>query len=119
MWPRRGFTSRAGELPRAFRAPAKLLRTLHEGSWGTGATKVKWAMSSDWNIDKASRDEAKARTLALMEDRDRPVLIGEVALACGTLWGIEDAERLLEELVMERVIERVPGALEQYGRVKG
>lgn len=76
-------------------------------------------MANDLTIDKASRDEAKARTLALMKDRDRPVLIGEVALACGTLWGIDDAERLLEELVVERLVERVPGALEQYGRVKG
>jgi hypothetical protein len=76
-------------------------------------------MTGDWLIDKASRDEAKARTLALMTDRDRPVLIGEVALACGTLWGIEEAERLLQELVAERLIERVPGDLEQYGLVKG
>ena len=69
-------------------------------------------------IDKASREEAKNRTLALMAERDRPVLIGEVALACGTLWSIEDAVRLLEELVAERLVERVPGTLEQYGRVK-
>jgi hypothetical protein len=76
-------------------------------------------MASDWRIDKASRDEAKARTLELMTQRERPVLIGEVALACGTLWGIEEAERLLQELVAEHVVERVPGDLEQYGRVKG
>lgn len=76
-------------------------------------------MTSDWMIDKASRDEAKARTLALMSQRDRPVLVGEVALACGTLWGIEEAKRLLQELVAEQLVERVPGDLEQYGRVKG
>lgn len=76
-------------------------------------------MTIDWIPDKASRDEAKARTLALMNDRDRPVLIGEVALACGTLWSIEEAERLLQELVAEHLVERVPGELEQFGRVRG
>lgn len=75
-------------------------------------------MSGDWNTDKASRDEAKARTLTLMDKHDRPVLIGEVALACGTLWGIDEAERLLKEMVAECLVEKVPGPLEQYGRVK-
>lgn len=74
-------------------------------------------MKNDWSNDKASRDEAKARTLALMADRSRPVLIGEVALACGTLWSLSEAEGLLEELVAERLVEKVPGALEQYGLV--
>lgn len=54
-----------------------------------------------------------------MAERDRPVLIGEVALVCGPLWGIDDAARLLEELVAERLVVKVPGELEQYERVKG
>lgn len=75
-------------------------------------------VTNEWNNDKVSDEEAKRRTLALMEERGRPVLIGEVALACGTLWGIEDAAALLEQLVAEGLVEKVPGALEQYGRVK-
>jgi len=53
-----------------------------------------------------------------MAERSRPVLIGEVALVCGTLWSLDEAEHLLEELVAERLVEKVPGSLEQYGRVK-
>jgi hypothetical protein len=78
---------------------------------------------SDWERKerRATRDEAKALALELMEKQCRPMLVGEVALACGALWSLEDAERLLEDLFMEnlvvKIVEKI-GSLVRYERAR-
>jgi hypothetical protein len=63
---------------------------------------------------KATRDEAKARALKLLHERNRPTLIGEVAVAIGPLWTLEEAEALLEQLAKEGLVKRVQGSLIRY-----
>lgn len=63
---------------------------------------------------RATRDEARERTLALLQKRMGPVMVGEVALACGALWSLEDVEHLLEQLRNEKVLTRIPGLPLRY-----
>lgn len=58
-----------------------------------------------------------ARALKLL-DAGEPALIGEVALACGSLWSLEDAEQLLKDLSREQLAERVPGVPVRYQRIR-
>lgn len=63
---------------------------------------------------KATRDEAKERALALLHKKGRPALIGEVAVAIGALWTLEETEALLDQLAKEGLVKRVQDALIQY-----
>jgi hypothetical protein len=63
---------------------------------------------------KATREEAEARALELLTKQRRPVLIGEVAVAIGHLWTLEDAEALLEQLARKGRVQKVPGSLIRY-----
>lgn len=57
---------------------------------------------------KKTREEAIERTLALLREKRRPILIGEAALAMGALWTLEDAEALLEFLASEGRLRKLP-----------
>jgi len=56
---------------------------------------------------KATREEATERALGLLRGRGKPSLIGEVAVAIGALWTLEETEALLEQLVHEQLARRV------------
>lgn len=63
---------------------------------------------------KATRDEARERALAFLHKRGRPSLIGEVAVAIGHLWTLEEAEALLEQLAREGLVKRLQDSLIRY-----
>lgn len=63
---------------------------------------------------KATREEARERALELLRKQSRPTLIGEVALAIGHLWTLEEAEGLLEQLVSEGIVTRTSDAAVRY-----
>lgn len=67
---------------------------------------------------KATRDEARTRTLEFLHKRSGPTLIGEVALAIGHLWTLEDAESLLEQLLREKLIRKVSDLPTRYQEIK-
>lgn len=68
---------------------------------------------------KATRDEATERALELLSQRARPTLIGEVAVAIGHLWTLEETEALLEQLAREGRVKRVDDSLIRYELVPG
>jgi hypothetical protein len=45
-------------------------------------------------------------------------LIGEVALAIGHLWTLEDAEELLEQLLSEKLVRRIGDSPIRYQEIK-
>lgn len=67
---------------------------------------------------RASREEAKERTLEFLHKQRKPALIGEVALAIGHLWTLEDAETLLEQLSRDKLVRRVDGPPIRYEEVR-
>lgn len=67
---------------------------------------------------KATRDEARERALELLHNRGRPTLIGEVAMAIGHLWTLEETEALLEQLAREGLVKRVSDPLIRYERIR-
>lgn len=67
---------------------------------------------------RATRDEATTRALGLMDLRGRPVLVGEVALAIGSLWSLEDAETLLEQLATTGAVRRAADSPITYEKCK-
>lgn len=63
---------------------------------------------------KITHEGAIVRTLEFLHERRRPVFIGEVAIAIGFLWTLEDAETLLEQLAQDGRVKIVPGSLIRY-----
>lgn len=56
------------------------------------------------------RTKAKLKVLALAEKRERPILVGEVSLLLGEYCRLEDAERIVYELVAEGKLRPVTEA---------
>lgn len=67
---------------------------------------------------KAACADAKARAIEFLHTQGKPTLIGEVALALGHLWTLEDAETLLEQLLREKRVQRIDGSPVRYERVR-
>jgi hypothetical protein len=64
---------------------------------------------------RVPREKARERALSFL--RSRPALIGEVALAIGPLWSLEETEDLLDSLVLEGSVTREAGPLIRYAGV--
>lgn len=59
---------------------------------------------------KKNRAEAKKSILAWVEVKERPFLVGEVALLLGSAWSIRETEGLLAELSQEGRIRSLTAA---------
>lgn len=57
-------------------------------------------------LQKCSSEEAEQRILALLQKvgRERPILIGEAALAIGRFWALEETADLLGTLVDRKLL---------------
>lgn len=61
----------------------------------------------DQSLNRLTQTVARERALDYIKQRARPVLIGEVSIAIGALWSLEETEELLLQMVGENLIRRL------------
>jgi hypothetical protein len=69
-------------------------------------------MEGDDRIRRPTEAEARSNMLEML--RARPALVGELAIAIGPSWSLDETERLLEDLVGEGVLTRETTPLIRY-----
>lgn len=67
---------------------------------------------ADDEYARVPKEKARERALSFL--RSRSALIGEVALAIGPLWSLEETEDLLDSLVLEGSVTREAGPIIRY-----
>jgi hypothetical protein len=74
-------------------------------------------MEGDDRIRRPSEEEARSNMIQML--RARPALVGELAIAIGPSWSLDETERLLDELVTEGVLTREDTPLIRYSLAPG
>ena len=61
----------------------------------------------DHSLNRLTRTIARGRALDFIKQKARPVLVGEVSLAIGSLWSLEETEELLLQMAEEKIIRKL------------